>query len=324
LPINTKIGATLFLLFIVDLPHYSVESELQSFADDTRLWKHIRCNEDCVALQKDLNRVVEYFKRNRLQLNVNKTKSVIYHRGSLKHDFDYTIDSKKIERVKVIKDLGVILDEKLNFEAHIELITAKARSLLGWIKRFGREFEDPWTIKRLFFTFVIPVIEYASQIWTPHTAEKIARIESIQKQFLLYALRKLKWSDGFIRPKYEHRLLFFQMITLEERRKIAQIALVHNVIRGDVSSQYILDRIKIRDPRYRTRLNEFLSLPNRLRDYSRFEPINYMLITYNDFHKLKVPSPSNDPKCDKYLIDTAISTKTVKQRITGFLKSNRS
>ena len=98
MPINTKIGATLFLLFIVDLPHYSVESELQSFADDTRLWKHIRCNEDCVALQKDLNRVVEYFKRNRLQLNVNKTKSVIYHRGSLKHDFDYTIDSKKIKK----------------------------------------------------------------------------------------------------------------------------------------------------------------------------------------------------------------------------------
>ncbi|XP_055307293.1 uncharacterized protein LOC129571512, partial [Sitodiplosis mosellana] len=58
------IGATLFILFIIDLPHYLVNSNLQSFADDTRFSMQINRIEDCIALQEDLNRIVEYFKRN--------------------------------------------------------------------------------------------------------------------------------------------------------------------------------------------------------------------------------------------------------------------
>src|SRR3978361_2400683 len=143
----------------------------------------------------------------------------------------------------------------MNFHAHIEYIHAKAKSRLAWIKHFGKEFEDPWTIKTLFSTFVLPIVEYASPIWNPQTKERITRIESIQKQFLLFALRKMKWPHRFIRPRYEHRLLFFQMITLEERRRIAQVAFVHKIIRREVSSQYIFDKIKLKRPHYNTQDN---------------------------------------------------------------------
>ena len=273
------IGATLFLLFIIDLPKHVKESILQSFADDTRLWKQIKRIEDCFELQADLDRLVRYFRLNKLELNVLKTKFVSFHRGSLKFNYKYSIDNEKIERVDVIRDLGVILDRKLNFKAHIEYITAKARSILAWIKRFGYEFEDPWTIKRLFSTFVLPIVEYASQVWNPYTQYMIARVESIQKQFLLFALRKMKWAHRFRRPPYECRLLELQMITLEERRKIAQISLAHNVLCGQTSSQYILRRIKIRTPRHRVdpaAKTDFLSLPIRNIAYFEHEPINYM------------------------------------------------
>ncbi|XP_055307195.1 uncharacterized protein LOC129571418 [Sitodiplosis mosellana] len=327
------IGATLFVLFIIDLPHCIVNSNLQSFADDTRFSMQIKQVDDCLALQADLNRVVKYFKRNRMNLNVKKTNYVSYHRGELKFDFKYTIEGKSIDRVKIIKDLGVVLDEKMNFDAHIEYITARAKSRLAWIKRFGREFDDPWTIKRLFFTFVLPIIEYGSQIWNPYTNEKIARIESVQKQFLLFALRKMKWPHRFILPQYNNRLLFLQMITLEERRKIAQICFIHNVICGQTSSKHIMEKINLRTPRLRTRNTEFLELPTRIYNYSMFEPINYMLITYNEFYKyfnIIEPNQTNDcdtstiPKIYKtYLIDFNVSTNTVKQRITDYFRRNR-
>ena len=327
------IGATLFLLFIIDLPKHIRDSTLQSFADDTRLWKHIRNYEDCLQLQADLNELVAYFNRNQLKLNVSKTKFITFYRRGMRFNFKYLIGHEQIERVNVIKDLGVILDHKLNFTAHIEYITAKAKSRLAWIKRFGREFEDPWTIKRLFNTFVLPNVEYASQIWNPYTAEKIARVESIQKQFLLFALRRMKWSHRFRKPPYECRLLELQMITLEERRKIAQISLVHNVICGHTSSKYILSKINIITPRHRTRNIDFLSLPIRHRDYSKYETINYMLMTYNEFYKyfvpIKPPNLPNEcnvttiPNCDTYLIDFNTNTNTVKHRVTEYFKRSR-
>ena len=70
------IGATLFLLFIIDLPKQIGNSILQSFADDTRLCKHIKRYNDCLELQDDLNKLVAYFKRNYLKLNVSKTKFI--------------------------------------------------------------------------------------------------------------------------------------------------------------------------------------------------------------------------------------------------------
>ena len=314
------IGATLFLLFIVDLPKCIVSSKLQSFADDTRISKPIADINDCQKLQDDLNRLVEYIEHNNLKLNVKKTNYITYHRGKLNIDYKYTVKGEPIERAKVVKDLGVILDEKMNFHAHIEHIHAKAKSRLAWIKHFGKEFEDPWTIKTLFFAFVLPIVEYAPQIWNPHTKDGSDRIESIQKQFLLFALRKMKWPDKFIRPQYEHRLLLFQMITLNERRQIAQIKIIHGAIRGEISSQYILDKIKINMPRYQIRTTEFLTLPNRKYDYSKFEPINYMLITYNKLYNLKVPNSLNDER----LIDLNVTANTVKKRIAEYFRNNRS
>src|SRR3978361_2398106 len=110
------------------------------------------------------------------------------------------------------------------------------------------------------------------------------------------------------------------MITLNERRQIAQIKTIHGAIRGEISSQYILDKIKINMPRYQIRTTEFLKLPNRKYDYSKFEPINYMLITYNKLYKLKVPNSLND-EC---LIDLSVTANTVTKRIAEYLKNNRS
>lgn len=67
-------------------------------------------------------------------------------------------------RVEVIKDLGIILDMNMNYNTKIVFIAARAKSRLAWIKHLGREFKDQWTIKRLFFIFLLPIMEYGSQI----------------------------------------------------------------------------------------------------------------------------------------------------------------
>ena len=53
------------------------------------------------------------------------------------------------------------------------------------------EFDDPYVTKTLYCAFVSPTMEYGSVVWNPYELGDIAKIESIQKQFLLYAFRGL-------------------------------------------------------------------------------------------------------------------------------------
>lgn len=273
------IGATLFLLFIIDLPSHVRNALIHLFADDAKISLPINNIEDCVILQKDLNAVAEYFNLHCLELNIKKSNSITFYKNKSPVDFIYTINNLQIEKVDQIKDLGIILDRNLNFKSHIEYIVTKAKSRLAWVRRFSKEFDDPWVTKKLFMTFVLPILEYASQIWAPNYEYQIRNLESIQKQFLLFALRKFKWPNGFILPSYRHRLLLLDMNSLNDRRKIARICFVHSLLTNSISSPPLLSELKLKIPGRITRHSaNNLLYTNDLKD-----PINIMCKNYNEF-----------------------------------------
>lgn len=264
---GSPISATLFNLFLFDLPLYIKEAMIHLYADDAKISLMIDSFDQCEQLQDDLNNIVKYFALNKLNLNIKKTKSISFHRRvSLPLHFVYSINASPIERVTHIKDLGVLLDEKLTFKSHIEFIIGKAKSVFAWIKRFAYEFDDPWVIKRLYETFVVPIMEYGSQIWCPTTNIDKNRIESIQKQFLKFALRKLGWRDRFVLPSYKSRLLLFHMNTLEDKRNIHQIIFITSLIFGKINSSNLLGklnfRVQQRDTRNQMLLNTHFEVIN--------------------------------------------------------------
>lgn len=86
---------------------------------------------------------------------------------------------------------------------------------------------------------------------------------SVQKQFLIFALRKFKWRDKFHLPPYKDRLLLFHMNTLEDRRKINQILFIASLINGKISSPKLLSELNIRARQVRTRdTSHFFSRTN--------------------------------------------------------------
>jgi hypothetical protein len=62
----------------------------------------------------------------------------------------------------VIYNLGVLVDNRMNFVNHIESIVSKSASIFGFIKRISKEFNYPYTYKTLYVVFVRPVLEHAS------------------------------------------------------------------------------------------------------------------------------------------------------------------
>ena len=112
------------------------------------------------------------------------------------------LNNQSIARVDCVSYLGVVMDNRMDFKSHYNHIVNRANSTLGFIIRWSKEFCDPYITKHLFITYVRPILEYSSQVWSPYRDIDISRIESVQKKFLRFALRNLPWIDAIRLPPY--------------------------------------------------------------------------------------------------------------------------
>lgn len=108
---------------------------------------------------------------------------------------DYTMNGKVIKRVNAIKDLGVTYNDKFSFNDYNELASNKAMLMLSFVKRhcYGRF--NVGTAKMLHSAEVRSHIEFATTIWAPHHAVHIQALDSVQRQFALYANHN-RYIDG--------------------------------------------------------------------------------------------------------------------------------
>ena len=77
-PQGTVLGPVLFLVFINDLGDVIKHSHISYFADDTRLTKKIKCEEDCKELQTDLQSTIRWSFENNMVLNEKKFQLIIH------------------------------------------------------------------------------------------------------------------------------------------------------------------------------------------------------------------------------------------------------
>jgi hypothetical protein len=61
--------------------------------------------------------------RNSLQLNVGKCKTITFARSRHPVEFSYMLGGTVLDRVR--NDIGVIMDEKMTFSEHVEVMVAK-------------------------------------------------------------------------------------------------------------------------------------------------------------------------------------------------------
>ena len=151
-----------------------------------------------------------------MELNVKKCKYMCFIRSSPTNGC-YTMNGAVLELVNSFNHLGIIFDRNLDFRIHITSSVRKATYILGIIKRWAKEFYDPYVTKQLFTALVWPILEYGSIIWDSQNDVHSDKIESIQKQFLLFCLRHLQnRCDPNIRlPSYEKHLAFIKIRSLK-------------------------------------------------------------------------------------------------------------
>jgi hypothetical protein len=99
-----------------------------------------------------------------------------------------------LDRVSSINDIGV-MDEKMTFSEHVELMVAKAFTMLGFLRRLAFDFRDSYTLQSLYMYLGRPKLEYASCVWNLFYDVCVDKVERVQRRFIRYALRGLGWTD---------------------------------------------------------------------------------------------------------------------------------
>ena len=140
IPQGSILGPLLFIVHINDLPSVLKHCKVSMYADDTMLYcsgKDPR--ELCRKINEDLEHVRIWLLRNKLHLNMKKTEYITF--GSKQrlekmddNDFDIQINSTLVRRVRECKHLGVLLDENLTWQNHINTLQKKIRGGLFMLK----------------------------------------------------------------------------------------------------------------------------------------------------------------------------------------------
>ena len=277
---GSHLGPLLFLIFINDVSLF-FDIDFLLYADDLKIFLRVEKTEDCLKLQQNIDKLILWCSINKLYLHVNKCYSMTYSRKLSPINFDYYANDMKIVRCSYFKDLGVTFDSKISFNLHFDNIVSKAMSMLGFVKRMCRDFEDPYTLKALFSSFVRSQLEYASVVWCPNYGIHINRIESVQRNFIRFALRKLPWIDSNAFPSYENRCELIKLETLQNRRVIFNVLFIRDLLMYKISSPYLLSLLNFNTGLLTFRNRSIFKLNRHRTNYGNNEPITNMLKAVN-------------------------------------------
>ncbi|XP_066959043.1 uncharacterized protein [Macrobrachium rosenbergii] len=159
---------------------------LIQYADDSQILLSGKINDLQDLLNQAeiaLKEAKTYFQVNGLNVNVNKTQCIFIGSRQLinKIPSNATIlfDETHIKPSQTVKNLGVLMDQYMLFDHHINHVIKKVNGVLFFLNRIKDRF-DKTSRLTVVESLVLSVINYCSKIWGMTTKEQIDRVQKAQ------------------------------------------------------------------------------------------------------------------------------------------------
>ena len=176
-------GPLLFLVYCNDLPKNLSFCNCILFADDTTLYKshkNLRYLKWCI--QEELNQLLDWFRANKLMLNINKSVCILFNEKSKDVNFDIEIDNNHMKTVKCCKFLGIWLDNRLKWDHHVSKLVLKIKRNMHLL-RSGRNMLNVHAKLIIYYSHIQSHITYGLSSWGNMICNTvIGKLQSLQNK----------------------------------------------------------------------------------------------------------------------------------------------
>ena len=172
--------------------------------------------------------------------------------GTIKSNRIYSLDNHPLREVEHTKYLGVTISNDLSWSRHINNISAKGNSKLGFLWRNLSHCHSNIK-KQAYVSLVRSTIEYCSSVWDPYLKKDIQELEKVQRRGARFVL-----NDYHPRSSVSSLLKELGWDSLELRRKKGRIQMFAKIL----SKTIAIDSTLLEQADSRTRSNHRLKFKN--------------------------------------------------------------
>ena len=210
-PQGSVLGPLLFLIYINNLQNRTTLKVL-NFADDTLLYTTLKKNtykRDNAYINSQLENISIWLMDNRLKLNVNKTRYMLFHSGKIdiwkNINLDIKIGNSTIKKVNNYKYLGVTIDSNLKWSEHIEALKTKLLRTIGILYK-TRYYLNQNSLYYIFNSLLMSHVRYGLLCWGRASRTKITEINKLINR-AIRCIHFKNWNENISSIKIEKKIL---------------------------------------------------------------------------------------------------------------------
>ena len=246
-PQGSVIALTLFIIMLHDLKAFiqTPRVHMSLFADDLAIWQTFYGkNPDYLDGKLDAYQVIvdaidDYMEDDGFELSAEKTQAVFFSRcNRLREGIQFRIQGQIINPSQNAKFLGVLLNERLSWQPHVESLITKAQCGVQLVRLFSRE---RWTtlhsIVNLTRALVRSRLMYSCEVFQNLCQSQWKQLQSIEMTALKAALGLSKGAVNVL--TYQE----VGWLSLREESRLASACLEARVQATDNDTKEILAEV---------------------------------------------------------------------------------